>query len=76
MTDEVKTIGTGLTKTPEDPRDFNFGAVFGLPQLSELPNEYKTSEPLGIKDQKSSDLCTSFALTAISEDQELVPLAP
>lgn len=74
--EETKTIGTGLLPTPHDPNDYQFAGVFGLPQLSELPSEYKTSEPLSIKNQGGSDLCTSFALCSVSESQENTILAP
>lgn len=74
--DTKKTIGGGLLPTPRDDRDLNFGAVFGLPTLSELPAEYKTSNPLEIKNQYGSDMCAAYASASASEDQELVPLAP
>lgn len=73
---DYKHIGGGLTPTPEDERDFNFGAVFGMPDLADLPRSYKVSEPLEIKNQYESDMCTAFGATAVSEDQELVTLSP
>jgi hypothetical protein len=76
MDDYKKHVGGGLLETPQDNRDYSFGAVFGLPELSEIPNKYRTSEPLRIKDQGGSDLCTAFALTAVSEDQEKTELSP
>ena len=69
-------INKGLRNTPVDGRDFQFGQVYQLPELSELPTEYKTRDPLGIKNQFGSDLCSSFAVCAVSEDQELTPLSP
>lgn len=66
----------GLQKLPEDKRDFNFGAVFKLPKLSELPEEFEVARPLVIKNQGESDMCAAYALTAVSEDQEEVELNP
>lgn len=74
MNDE-KNIGGGLLASVPDERDFSFGAVFSLPALSELPNEY-TVGARPIKNQYGSDLCSSFAATAVSEDQELAELSP
>ena len=71
-----KRIGGGLTELPDDPRDFNFGALYTLPEIDELPEAYSVGEPLEIKDQKATDYCTAYALTAVSEDQEGIPLLP
>ena len=76
MIHEYKNIGGGLQALPKDDRDFSFGAIFGLPKLEELPDEYSVAKPLKIKDQGYSDMCTAYALTAVSEDQELVELNP
>lgn len=75
MTNE-KQIGGGLKPLPKDDRDFSFGAIFGLPKLEELPDEYTVSRQLFIKDQGETDMCTAYALCAVSEDQELVELNP
>jgi len=69
-------IGGGLKDLPEDKRDFSLGGVFGYADLVELPENFVTSPPLKIKDQFDTDLCTAFALTAVSEDQEGVELNP
>lgn len=78
MTQEPKSrnIGGGLQALPKDDRDFSFGAIFGLPKLEELPDEYIVGKPIRIKDQGNTDMCTAYALTAVSEDQELVELNP
>lgn len=70
-----KIYNYGLQPTPEDPRDFALGDVFGYAE--ELPDgDFMVSEPLEIKDQRASDMCTGFSLTSVSEDQEGVLLDP
>lgn len=59
----------------DDSRDLRFGSIFSLPKLSELPEQYTVNEPLKIKDQKRTDLCTAYATTAVSEDQEGIELS-
>ena len=71
-----KKIEKGLRPLPKDQRDISLGAFIKLPKLEELPVNFRTSEPLRIKDQKDTDKCTSYALTAVSEDQEGVELNP
>src|SRR3990167_5751264 len=72
-----KILGGGLLPTPKDKRDFSFGGIFGLPNLKDIPDtSWVVSEPLEIKDQGESDMCTAYALTAVSEDQEGVLLDP
>ena len=68
-----KPIGGGLLELPVDERDFQFGQLFTLPSLDEIPHEFYVSKPLKIKDQGDSDLCTAFAATSVSEDQEAIP---
>lgn len=66
-----------LWPTPKDDRDFNLGAVMGIASPLELPDEYTVAEPLVIKDQgQGTDMCTAYALTAVSEDEEGVALDP
>lgn len=72
----MKTIIEGLQKTPIDKNDFSFGAAFGHAAPTDLPAEYVVAEPLTIKDQGLTDMCTAYALTAVSEDQEGVVLDP
>ena len=69
-------IKQGLRATPHDDRDFSFGAVVGIASLAELPKEYRVGDPLVVKDQGETDMCTAYALTAVSEDQEGVALSP
>ena len=68
--------GYGLLTTPRDARDFPFEKVFGAASPASLPKEYIVSQPLVIKDQGYTDMCSSFALTAVSEDQEGLILDP
>ncbi len=70
----VKIWG-GLKETTEDERDAQFGSLFGLPSLSELPEKFVVTT-LGVKDQKDSDFCTAFGTTLASEIQEETPLSP
>lgn len=66
-----------LWPTPVDERDFKLGAVVGHARPVDLPDEYTVGEPLVIKDQgEGTDMCTAYALTAVSEDQEGVVLDP
>ena len=71
-----KNKGYGLNPTPEDRRDFPNVPVFGFASPAELPDTYTVSTPLIIKDQTDTDMCSAFALTAVSEDQERVALDP
>lgn len=72
-----KIYNYGLQPTPEDPRDFALGDVFGYGDIAEVPNEdFMAAAPLEIKDQRGSDMCTGFSLTSVSEDQEGVILDP
>ena len=69
-----QTIG-GLKELEKDERDFSLGAIFTLPALSELPEEYLL-ETLEIKNQGDTDMCAAFAATTLSEIQEEVLLSP
>lgn len=70
-----KIITCGLQKLPDDTRDFEYHKVFGSLK-KEYPDHFIVSEPLKIKDQGSSDFCTAFALSSVSEDQEKVEINP
>ncbi len=73
----TKKLGFGLKPSTYDPRDFSHAKVFGMPKREQLPeNDFFVSEPLEIKDQKQTDFCTAYAASAVSEDQENVPLCP
>lgn len=65
----------GLKELPKDKRDFQLGALFKLPDLSELPPTFEL-EPFSIKDQGSSDFCSAYASVGMSELQEKVVLSP
>ena len=70
-----KNIGGGLTEYVSDDRDFSLGAMYDTPVI--IPDQDFIVAPIvKIKDQESSDLCTSYALTAVSEDQEGIELSP
>ena len=65
----------GLQPTPKDTRDFQLGAIFQLPPLSELPTDF-VLEGFEIKNQGESDFCSGYATTGMSELQEGVILSP
>lgn len=68
-------IQEGLRPTPKDLRDFSLGGVFGQMDVKLVPDEdFVVAEPLKIKNQKKTDMCTAFSLCAVSEDQEKVIL--
>lgn len=74
---DLEGRGYGLQPTPDDARDFELNDVFGAPASLDVPNEdFMVVAPLGIKDQRASDMCTAFSLAAISEDQEGIALDP
>ena len=75
LTKNNKELRFGLNPLPRDDRDFKLGAIVDLPELSELPKEF-ILEPLSIKYQGGSDLCTAFASCGVSELQEGVELSP
>ena len=59
----------GLTQLKGDIRDFSYSLFFG--HDFEIPTvEFTVSDPLEIKDQGTSDMCTAYALSSVSEDQE------
>lgn len=65
----------GLQPTPYDPNDFALGFITQLPELSDLPREYKLT-PLEVKDQLGSDFCTAYATCTVSEMQENTRFEP
>lgn len=65
----------GLNPLVKDKRDFKLGALFQLPNLSELPADF-TLTGYNIKHQAGTDFCTGFSTTVISELQEGVELSP
>lgn len=65
-------IYKGLQLLSKDKRDLNAGALFQLPALSELPEEYYI-EPLSIKDQNADgnlDFCAGCAGAGMIEPKE------
>ncbi len=68
-------VPNGLRRLPRDTRDFSLGAVYSLPPVSELPAEF-VLQPLEIKNQGDTDMCTAFATSAVSEQEEGVTLDP
>lgn len=72
----MKHPTNSLWPTPVDERDFKLGAVVGNAVPTDLPDEYEVAKPLIIKDQGQTDMCTAYALTAVSEDEEGVALDP
>lgn len=74
---EMNFPTNSLRPTPVDERDFPLGAIVGNALPSDLPDEYSVGEPLIIKDQgEGTDMCTAYALTSVSEDEEEVVLDP
>lgn len=77
MSNPNKQITGGLEELPIDERDFSLGGVFGESSIKDVPiYGFRTADPINIKDQGGTDLCTAYALTAVSEDQESVELSP
>ena len=65
----------GLLPLEKDKRDFSLGAAFVYPKLEELPENFEHT-PFKIKNQFSSDFCSSFASSSASELQEGIELSP
>lgn len=71
---EKRIVAEGLRPLPEDARDFQFGAVNRLPDLSELPDFFRHATVT--YDQGNSDLCTAYmscGMSALQESKELQP---
>lgn len=67
----------GLKELPADGRDFPLGGVFGDINIDEVPkDDFIVAQPRVIKDQGDSDLCSAYAVTSVSEDQEDFTLLP
>jgi hypothetical protein len=75
MENKKPKIGGGLHELPQDVRDFSHEKVFGSAK-PEFPESLIVSAPIKIKDQESTDFCTAYAVTSVSEDQEKVELNP
>jgi len=73
----AKTIPqNGIQPLPIDNRDLLLAGFFDQIDVKTIPlTDFETREPL-IKDQHDTDYCSSYAVTGVSEDQELVELVP
>ena len=69
-------IGGGLKPHKIDGKEFNFGSIFGYPDLKELPANFLVGNPLEIKQQYETDMCLAFTLASVREQQEEVLLSP
>lgn len=77
MTDQEIQQKYSLKKLPHDGRDFLYGSIFGkLPTPKDLPDQFLVSDKDFIKNQWSTDYCSCFAGTEVSEDEEGVELDP
>jgi len=66
-----------LHPLPHDQRDFRLGAISFQTNIENIPDsDWEVSGPLLIKDQGESDLCSAYAVTSVSEDQEGEELLP
>lgn len=70
----------GLKILPRDKRDIKLGQVMTLPDISELPYEFRLI-PFKIKRQidfqgTNTDMCSAFSSTSCSELQENIELEP
>lgn len=66
----------GLKPLPPDARDLSVGALYTLPKLSDVPDDFDIAHDVEIKDQRESDFCSAYASTSASELQEKVLLEP
>jgi hypothetical protein len=74
MPSETKKVVGGLVPMSENPKDLKFGAIYKLPKLEEIDDEFVVGTPLKLKNQEETDICTAASSTAVSEDQEEVEL--
>lgn len=73
----MKKINGGLNTLPEDTRDFSLAGIYKQIDIKDVPNTgFIVATPLVMKDQVDTDLCSSFAATEVSEDQEGEELLP
>jgi len=68
-------ITAGLQPTKPDKRDFQLGKIIKWPDLSELPKSFELPA-LSVKNQGSTDFCSSYMSCGMSELQEQVELNP
>lgn len=74
--DLLHVNGGGINKPKWDPRRFSHKKAFGSINLDEVPDDFSLGEPLDIKNQLNSDMCSAFSSDGLSEYQEGVVLAP
>lgn len=70
-------IQKGLQPLPKDNRDFKLGALFDLPPIEELPEEFSLG-CLWVENQieaREDDFCSAYATCGASELQEEVKLS-
>ena len=72
---KTKVMTAGLRELPQDDRDLQLGAVFSLPDVSQLPSSF-VLEDTWIADQGTSDFCSAFSAIRASMLQEGVELSP
>lgn len=68
----------GLQATPPDKRDFQVGALFTVPSLSEIPDDFELKGGW-VKDQEADggdDFCSAYAVDGASELQEGIEMWP
>src|SRR5260221_241713 len=69
-------ITNSLLALPKDERDFSLGALFTLPKLQEIPDEFVIGDIEVKDDQGDTDMCTGFTVANVSAQQEGVRLSP
>lgn len=74
---DLKIPTESLRELPQDDRDFALGAIFPQINIEDVPlTDFVVAIPKVIKNQGNTDLCSGYAVTAVSEDQEGVELLP
>ena len=76
-TPNKKKISLGLREEVKDPRDLKLGAFFKVAPLTDVPLiDFMVGQNIRMKNQKDSDLCTTFSGSTVNEKQEGVELSP
>jgi len=65
----------GLVPIEKDERDFELGQIISLPDLSELPETFEL-KGARIRHQGTTDFCSAYTTTGMSELQEGMELNP
>lgn len=68
----------GLQPLLKDRRDFSYHKTFGSAAIDprQLPTNFVLAQPLKIKDQGDTDMCTAFASSEVAEDQDNIEMSP